>query len=338
MALTKVTNDLLTLDAAQPSITSTGTLTGLTVSGEITANGGIAIPDSVGATFGAGDLTIYHSGAHSYIQDTGTGNLYVGASALVSIASGDLQEIYATFNDDGAVSLRHDNSIKLTTTATGITVTDNLIADGVGIGTSSPRSLLDLGNGSSGDNQISWHTDSTTSYGNIWTSKNGGRTIIAQGLKGSSTVANGFEASTSSTFGRSAIEQDYGMIKFYTNAETATTYGAAYTPTERLKIDASGNVLIADGTALSQLIGGIGAGTTGGSLDWNNASNARSGSGRTLLNGTATNGNGVSALYHPFSFAYTNTGNMTQWAIGYNTNARYQRWFYGGSWSSWYSF
>ena len=37
MALTKVTNNLLELDAAQPSITSVGTLTGLTVSGTATA-------------------------------------------------------------------------------------------------------------------------------------------------------------------------------------------------------------------------------------------------------------------------------------------------------------
>lgn len=100
----------------------------------------------------------------------------------------------------------------------------------------------------------------------------------------------------------------------------------------------AGNVTISSGNALKQLIGGIGASTTGGTLDWNDASNARSGSGTTLLNGTATNGNGVSALYHSFTFNYANTANMTQWAIGYNTNGRYQRWYYSGSWSSWYSF
>lgn len=112
----------------------------------------------------------------------------------------------------------------------------------VGIGTSSPRSLLDLGDGTSGATQISWHNNATTSYGNIWQSLNGARAIIAQGLKGSSTVPNGFEASTSNTWGRSAIEQDYGKIKLYTNAATATTYGAAYTPTERMRIDSSGRV------------------------------------------------------------------------------------------------
>ena len=112
---------------------------------EITANAGIAIPDSVGATFGAGDdLTIYHSGGHSYIQDTGTGNLYLGASALVGIGSGDLQEMYATFNDDGAVSLRHDNSIKLVTTANGIDLESD--AD-ISMGTAAEGQLHIEGNG-----------------------------------------------------------------------------------------------------------------------------------------------------------------------------------------------
>ena len=51
MALTKVTNDLQdALAAAQPTITSTGTLTGLTVSGEITANGGIGVTGNITQT------------------------------------------------------------------------------------------------------------------------------------------------------------------------------------------------------------------------------------------------------------------------------------------------
>jgi hypothetical protein len=87
--------------------------------------------DSVKATFGTGnDLQIYHSGTHSYIQDSGTGNLYLGGSDLIWLGSGDLQETYATFNDDGAVTLRHDNSIKFATTSTGIDVTGTVTSDG----------------------------------------------------------------------------------------------------------------------------------------------------------------------------------------------------------------
>ena len=112
----------------------------------------------------------------------------------------------------------------------------------VGLGTNGPGSLLDLGVGTSGANQISWHNDATTSYGNIWQMLSNAATVIGHGLKGSATVAGGFQASTSSTWGRSAIEQYYGDIKFYANAASATTYGAAYTPTERLRITSAGNV------------------------------------------------------------------------------------------------
>jgi hypothetical protein len=88
----------------------------------MTAN--LSFGDNNKVIFGAGsDLQIYHSGSHSYIQESGTGNLYIQGSDLIWLGSGDGQETYATFNDDGAVTLYHDNSAKLATTSTGIDVT-----------------------------------------------------------------------------------------------------------------------------------------------------------------------------------------------------------------------
>jgi hypothetical protein len=90
------------------------------------------------------------------------------------------------------------------------------------------------------------------------------------------------------------------------------------------------------------LIGGVGAVTTAGTLDWNDATNARSGNGYSLLLGTATNGPGGSIYFHSFCFEYANkdgTGNMTQWAIGYNDpTARYMRTRFSGTWTSWSAF
>ncbi len=58
--------------------TDSPTFAGLTASGEITANGGIALGDNDKATFGAGDdLQIYHDGSNSYIDENGTGHLFV---------------------------------------------------------------------------------------------------------------------------------------------------------------------------------------------------------------------------------------------------------------------
>jgi hypothetical protein len=77
--------------------------------------------------------------------------------------------------------------------------------------------------------------------------------------------------------------------------------------------------------------------TTAGVLDWNDASNTAPGVGPTLLLGTATNGPGVSAYYHVLNFEYSNTGNVTQFAIPYgiHTDGPYMRGRYGGTWTSW---
>ena len=87
------------------------------------ASGDIIIPDSDKISFGAGsDLQIYHNGSNSYIDDTGTGNLYIRGSATVRLqsATGEQGVIVTT---DGAVTLYHNNGAKIATTSTGIDVT-----------------------------------------------------------------------------------------------------------------------------------------------------------------------------------------------------------------------
>ena len=96
----------------------------------------------------------------------------------------------------------------------------------------------------------------------------------------------------------------------------------------------------------SQIVGGFGGMSGGGVTDWNDATNARSGNGYTLLRGDATNGpSGIAAYYHPFNFEYMSkdgTGNMTQLAIPYYSaynNAGDVLWLrtrFGGTWSSWH--
>jgi hypothetical protein len=105
----------------------------LTVTGEITANGGIALGDNDKATFGAGDdLQIYHdpSGPASYISDVGNGDLIIKGSNQIRLQQAD-GDALATFNEDGSVQLYYDNSEKLATTAIGISVTGSVVADGL---------------------------------------------------------------------------------------------------------------------------------------------------------------------------------------------------------------
>ena len=71
---------------------------------------------------GAQDLQIYHaSSGHSYIQESGGGDLHIDASLLrVRNAAGD--EDLAKFTQNGAVELYHDNSKKLETVGTGVSI------------------------------------------------------------------------------------------------------------------------------------------------------------------------------------------------------------------------
>jgi len=100
------------------TIDSTGTIT---VTG---ANGNVGInTDSGKLLLGASyDLQIYHDGNDSYISDAGTGLLFIRASSALRI-QGANGESMIDANENGAVNLYYDNSIKFATTSTGVSVT-----------------------------------------------------------------------------------------------------------------------------------------------------------------------------------------------------------------------
>ena len=130
---------------------STGAFTTLSASGEIAANGGIALGDNDKATFGASDdLEIYHDGSNSYISDVGTGSLRIKSNgSFIDIQSDTTRinnaansEIMATFVANGAVTLNYDNGAKIATTATGIDVTGTVVADTATFGSGSGSALI----------------------------------------------------------------------------------------------------------------------------------------------------------------------------------------------------
>ena len=92
----------------------------------------IVFGDSSGAsddrlTFGAGtDLTIYHDGSNSHITEAGTGALKIQGSSVEINGTG---ENMAVFTDDGAATLYHDGSSKITTTSAGVDVTGTVQGD-----------------------------------------------------------------------------------------------------------------------------------------------------------------------------------------------------------------
>jgi hypothetical protein len=99
---------------------------------EVGTNPGVDVTfaDNRKAIFGAGsDLQIYHNGNHSFIEDSGTGNLYLRGTNLEIQSTA--QEKYLAANANGGVKLYYDNSEKLATTNTGIDVTGTVTADGL---------------------------------------------------------------------------------------------------------------------------------------------------------------------------------------------------------------
>ena len=127
----------------------------LTVTGEITANGGIALGDNDKATFGASDdLQIYHDGSNSYIKDLGTGSLVIDGTNITIRDETTGKTAIDVLNNTNAplVNLRYDNSTKLATTATGIDVTGTVTADGLTVD----------GNG---DVALAWASGSTHKVG-----------------------------------------------------------------------------------------------------------------------------------------------------------------------------
>jgi len=95
----------------------------------VDSSGNILIPDNGKLKFGDGeDLQIFHNGSFSVIQDGGTGNLVLQAadSVIMQNAAGDENLFVASQN--GAVSLYYDNSVKLATSGSGVTVTGTVAA------------------------------------------------------------------------------------------------------------------------------------------------------------------------------------------------------------------
>ena len=83
--------------------------------------GNLNLADNVRIVIGDGnDLQIYHDGSHSYIQESGTGNLFVRADNLVLTDADGTQFLRGTANTD--VKLYYANAIKFTTTSAGAQV------------------------------------------------------------------------------------------------------------------------------------------------------------------------------------------------------------------------
>jgi len=93
--------------------------------------------------FGASqDLKIFHDGSNSVIRDSGTGNLQLSGSQVDIKGGADEGETMATFVDNGAATLFHNNIARIATSSAGVTVTGT-VSIGSAVVTEAQLEILD---------------------------------------------------------------------------------------------------------------------------------------------------------------------------------------------------
>jgi hypothetical protein len=186
------------------------TSAGATVTGALTVTSNISTPESILMTgdnkklkFGVGeDLQIYHNGTNSYIDDVGTGSIFIRADDYVIIDKSDGSKRSASFNTDDAVILNFNNNQKFTTTSTGVNVTGTVVSDGL---------------------TVDGNASLTTSGAN--------GLVLNQRTDSAGNSANIFLSDSSGTVG---IQSSSGALRFNTGATVGSASG-----TERLRINSS---------------------------------------------------------------------------------------------------
>ena len=172
--------------------TSTGVdITGVLTTDGISTSADINFGDNDKAIFGAGsDLQIYHTGSHSYIHDSGTGNLRLRGTN-VGIESNAGHDIFVGI-EGGAATIYHNNAPKLATTATGVDITGTAVTDGLTV----------AGNLSVDGGTIKLDGNYPVGSDNVAL---GGSTLDDGSLTGDNNTAIGAAALTSNTSGSSNV-------------------------------------------------------------------------------------------------------------------------------------
>ena len=261
--------EVMTMTQTDINVPVDGTITSAKLSGDLTLPGDLSFADNNKAIFGAGsDLQIYHDGTRSYISDSGTGDLRLQASEVRMVNAANT-EVGFKFVEDGAASLYFNANEKLATTGSGIDVTGTVTADGLTVQTTNGLNALlesttsyqylQFKNSAETNNFIGFVSDDF-----VVTPANNQKLIVtAEGSVGigTSSLTEKLEVNGSINTTNQSNNFATGAYRFFADIVDASkiarigTASGANTPsgtqgeltfyvnnTERMRIDASGNV------------------------------------------------------------------------------------------------
>ena len=160
----------------------------------------------------------------------------------------------------------------------------------MGIGTTNPVNVIDLGLATNGRG-IAWGGGGSAHYASIWTEYGTASMILGAGLKGGTDAATFLNPYTGS-YGYAAIELDSFSdegIKFYVAPDSSRTINEAITPVEVMRIRTGGDVLIGTTT---QVYGSarLNIGSTSDATNAIQIQNSTSGNGYVMFgDGTSSN-------------------------------------------------
>ena len=98
---------------------------------------------------------------------------------------------------------------------------------------------------------LSWAESANSSYANVFRQRSSAATVLASGYKRSET-SNKMDSSIAASWGKTAVWTGSESIRFYTDAASADAVGTDLTPTERMRIDSSGNVGVGTNTIAAE--------------------------------------------------------------------------------------
>jgi hypothetical protein len=176
----------------------------------------------IGTSSPTNKLVVSNAGAQGFEFDPATGIMQIynrNTSAYGELRPyGSLIRFFTGTSPMETMRLDSSGNLLIGTTSNG--------ADGLGIG---PTLNLTFPEGSG------------ASYANLFRQQSSAATILANGYK-RSVNANAFASSIGTSWAKTAVALNDGAILFYTDSAATVANGTDVTPTERMRIDSSGNL------------------------------------------------------------------------------------------------